>query len=118
MTDDVPFITLQWQRGKGYYNAHEHDTPIIWESFNEALKAQQPGLTKVQRSKRYGAYLLSFALHHMNMPLTVTDVSTDTTRGLKILDAHTKRLNQTLEYMKEMKSVKGKQTKTRKGRGV
>ena len=115
ITSQERFIALQWKRGKGYYEAHTHQRPFKWELFNQALKELEPHLSKIQRSCRYRAYLLSWRLHWPQEPLEAADVSSFADRGEMIMG----RLEQMVEREVQLRSEhgQGKQTKTRKSKG-
>jgi hypothetical protein len=101
------FVALQWTRGKGYYNAHKHERPIPWREFKDGLR-QPPEVAKA----RYTSYLLSWSLHHNELP-AAHELSQTVGIGEAILRDVDRLMREAISTLEEAKDVKKKRGKKR-----
>lgn len=103
---ETEVIYRMWQRGKGYYNAHEHRIVLSWPAFQE-LESIARQSRDIQKA-RYLGYLLSWAMFNTKSP-EPEEIHTDPDAAAIIWKAHDEMLSTELARLKE-EQTKGKKS--------
>ena len=100
-TSEAKFQTLKWQRGKGYWGAHEHPVVFPFKDFRVHFTREPIDMVK----SRYVSYLISWVLFHDKTP-KAEDISR--TAGEKILAIVAGKMQEELTRLDDMKGAKTK----------
>lgn len=104
VTSEAGFQTLKWQRGKGYWGAHQHPVVFPFRDFRVHFTREPMEIIKA----RYVSYLISWVLFHDKTP-KATDISK--TAGEEILEIVAGKMQEELSRLDDMKGAKPKKRK-------